>query len=83
MVYFSKVVILKSGLHTKIAGKSFRNHSFLSLTYWIRRSNQKWVEYCIKKSFQGLPWWSSDFALPMQGTWVRSLVKELDPTYRK
>ena len=29
----------------------------------------------------GLPWWSSgwDSALPMQGAWVRSLDKELDP----
>ena len=29
----------------------------------------------------GHPWWSSgeDSALPMQGVWVRSLVRELDP----
>ena len=32
----------------------------------------------------GLPWWSSgwDSELPMQGAWVRSLVRELDPTCR-
>ena len=30
---------------------------------------------------QGLPWWSSgsDFVLPLQGAWVRPLVRELRP----
>ena len=29
----------------------------------------------------GIPWWSSDLdsMLPLQGTWVQSLVRELDP----
>ena len=27
----------------------------------------------------GLPWWSSGSMLPVQGTWVPSLVRELDP----
>ena len=31
-----------------------------------------------------LPWWSSDWdsVLPMQGAWVWSLVRELNPTWR-
>ena len=31
---------------------------------------------------KGLPWWSSgyDSVPPVQGVWVQSLVKELDPT---
>jgi len=31
---------------------------------------------------QGLPWWSSSWVsvLPMQEAWVRSLIRELDPT---
>ena len=37
----------------------------------------------LKNSMVGHPWWSSgqDSALPMQGTWVRSLVRKLDPTW--
>ena len=45
------------------------------------------TERCIcwlkkKKHSVGIPWWSNDWdsKLPMQGTWVRSLVRELDPT---
>ena len=35
-----------------------------------------------KKHNVGIPWWSSDWdsELPMQGAWVRSLVRELDPS---
>ena len=35
-----------------------------------------------KSGSQGLPWWTSswDSEFPMQGTWVPSLVRELDPT---
>ena len=35
-----------------------------------------------KKAVWGLPWWSSgwDSVLPVQGSWVQSLVRELDPT---
>ena len=35
-----------------------------------------------KPSVGGFLWWSSgrDSVLPMQGTWVQSLVRELDPT---
>ena len=34
------------------------------------------------EDMKALPWWSSDkdSAHPMQGTWVQSLAKELDPT---
>ncbi|XP_029088585.1 trans-Golgi network integral membrane protein 2 isoform X1 [Monodon monoceros] len=37
-----------------------------------------------QKLIWGLPWWSSGqgSAPPMQGAWVRSLVRELDPTCR-
>ena len=33
----------------------------------------------------GRPWWSGseDSMFPMQGTWVQSLVRELDPTCHK
>ena len=35
-----------------------------------------------KMSLTGFPWWSSGLDSPflMQGAWVRSLVRELDPT---
>ena len=35
------------------------------------------------RPLQGLPWWSSgqDSARPVQGAWVQSLVRELDPAY--
>ena len=37
---------------------------------------------CLKNVCGGLPWWSSGkgSVLPMQGAWVRSLVRELDPS---
>ena len=43
---------------------------------------QRWgtsEEACPRRQEEGLPWWSSgqDSALPMQGTWVQSLVREL------
>ena len=40
------------------------------------------IPYTDQKGMKALPWWSSnkDSAHPMQGTWVQSLVKELDPT---
>ena len=33
----------------------------------------------MKETEEGLPWWSwgKDSVLPMQGVWVRSLIKEL------
>ena len=37
------------------------------------------------KNNEGLPWWSSgsqDYTLPVQGAWVWSLMRQLDPTYR-
>ena len=35
----------------------------------------------LNHSMVGIPWWSSDLdsMLPLQGTWVQSLVRELDP----
>ena len=41
--------------------------------------------FYLQNGNSGLPWWSSgwDSALPVQGTWDRCLVKELDPTCRK
>ena len=48
-------------------------------------------QWCIAKDIKGykptarwgLPWWSSGygFMLPVQGTWVQSLVRELGPIY--
>ena len=37
-----------------------------------------------KMPMQGLPWWSSGYgsALPKQGAWVPSLVRDLAPTCR-
>ena len=34
---------------------------------------------------KGLPWWNSgqDSELPVQGAWVQSLVRKLDPTWPK
>ena len=40
-------------------------------------------QFLTKKCEGELPWWSSgwDSALPMQGDWVPSLVREVDPTF--
>ena len=51
--------------------------TFIYCFFWIQ-------DKLFIKKWLGLPWWSSgwDFTLPVQGAWVRSLVRELDPTYR-
>ena len=61
---------------TKIGGKFQSSEAGISIN---QLSGEK-----EKKKREGLPWWSSvqDFTIPMQGAWVPSLVRELDPTYR-
>ena len=46
----------------------------------VRPTDQDMI--AIKKIVWELLWWHSgwDSTLPMQGAWVRSLVRELDPT---
>ena len=41
------------------------------------------VSVCRSLCNLGLPWWFSgyDLALPTQGAWVQSLVKELERTH--
>ena len=56
---------------------------FSSTTVWKHQffsAQPSWST--LKYTVIGLPWWSSgkDSALPMQGAWVLSLVRELDLT---
>ena len=46
----------------------------MPLVYYVER------ELASEAKDRGLPWWSSGFMLLMQGAWVGSLVRELDPT---
>ena len=51
------------------------------MVFVIRKKKKKkqLIENSLKLKWRGLPRWSSgsNFRLPRQGTWVRSLVKEL------
>ena len=44
-----------------------------------KKKKKELIENSLKLKWRGLSWWSSgsNFRLPLQGTWVQSLVKEL------
>ena len=55
------------------------------LEVWREKSNTCTFVFFKKFQDSGLPWWSSgqDSVLLMQGAWVQSMVRELDPTCHK
>ena len=53
------------------------------LCYLLRKRLETILTQTLHKgNLEGIPWWSTgwDSVLPMQGTWVQSLVRELGPT---
>ena len=57
-------------------GSLFSFFAFVKIYYLY-----SWLGYTYKMHFLGLAWWSSgpDSMLPIQGTQVQSLIKELEP----